>query len=124
MKRFRIPIFTSEYFVNVLIWTRDEINKEGAKMCGDTVERFTALFDGKRWMACNLLLKMTPTHPLIVLDWDLPSYIALSTLAHEASHAMDYISEYMWMDDRSGEFRAHGIGEIMRWTTELILKTK
>jgi len=37
MKRFKIPIFTSEYFVNAIIGTREEIDKE-IKKYGHSLE--------------------------------------------------------------------------------------
>ena len=73
-------------------------------------------------MAINLLLRDSEClHPLIVIDGDIPANHALATIAHEAAHALDYIIEFIGMDDRSGEFRAHGIAEIMRQTTKVIL---
>lgn len=121
MKKYTVPIFTSEYFVTVLLGKREEICKEGAKIAKEPLEKFTKEFNW-RGQAHNLLPKWK--YPLIIVDWDLPAHIALSTLAHEAIHALDYIVEYLGMQDISGEFIAHGVGEIMRTVTKDILKKK
>lgn len=121
MKKYIVPIFTSEYFVTVLIGKREEICKEGAKIAEETLDKFTKEFNG-RGQAQNLLPKWK--YPLIIVDWDLPAHIAFSTLAHEAVHALDYISHYLGMEDMSGEFVAHGVAEIMRTVTKDILSKK
>jgi len=117
-----VPILTDEYFVDVLFGDREAVVHAGAKLCGDTVDWFRNEFEGKRGMACNLLKKQRPRSPLIVLDSSLPWPVALATLAHEASHCMDYIASYIGIDDRSGEFHAHGIGAVMRSVGKEIAK--
>ncbi len=121
MKKYIVPIFTSEYYVAVMLGKREEICKEGAKFAEEPLDKFTKEFNW-RGQAHNLLPK--GKYPLIIVDWDLPAHIAFSTLAHEAVHALDFISNYLGMQDVSGEFVAHGVGEIMRAVTKDILKKK
>lgn len=91
MKNIKVPIFTEEYKIEV------EITKN--------------IKDEFRGRAFN---RLPDKNPLIKINGDLSYYTALATLAHEASHAMDYIEEYLGLEDPSGEFHAHGIGAVMR----------
>ncbi len=111
MKKIAVQIFTEEYRVNVCIGKRKEIVAEAAKYLGKPVERVEKEFENARGMAWNC---MPESNPFIIIDGALPAAIALSTLAHEASHALDYIKEFLCMDDRSGEFHAHGVAAVMR----------
>jgi hypothetical protein len=65
-------------------------------------------------LAAEPLIASPDSNPLFIVDGDLPVPVGLATAAHEASHVMDYIIEYIGMDDKSGEFRGHGIGAVMR----------
>lgn len=93
MKKVKVPIFTEEYIITV------EIRKNNEDMKG---------FRGKAYN------RFPEFGPLILLDGTLPYYVALATLAHEASHAMDYIEDYINLKDVNGEFRGHGIGAVVR----------
>ncbi len=56
-----------------------------------------------------------PDHyPVIWIDSDLPWLQAMATIAHEASHAVEAIAEFVGIDDRAGEFQAHGIAAVVR----------
>ena len=106
MKKLRVPIFTEEYAIVVYIGKRDEIRKAAEKYLGRPIKEFE---EKHRGMAFNAL---PDNHPLIVLDGLLPAHIALATLAHEASHSMDDISDFINLHHT--EFHAHGIGAVMR----------
>lgn len=55
-----------------------------------------------------------PEHdPIIGVENALRGLEAIAVLAHEASHAMDFISKRLGLNDASGEFRAHGIAAIV-----------
>ena len=61
-------------------------------------------------------------HPLVLIDGDLPQHIAIATLAHEAVHVVNFIEDYLGINDTSREFVAHGVGAIMRAVLKKILK--
>lgn len=116
VKKLKVPIFTEEYYITVFIGKRDELIKAAAKYT--TYSPKTVEFDFKgRGLTYNCFPEL---HPLILVDGDLPHTISIPTLAHEASHALDYIQEYLGMDDKSGEFRAHGISAILRAIYKII----
>lgn len=121
---FKASVFTEEYKIDVIIGNREFLLKNVRKAwihCDDDE------FDNLRWKAFNALLLETAVYPIIAIRDDLVYKIAIPTLAHEAAHAMDYIIEFIWIDDRSGEFRAHGIASVMREfmrRSDLILKPK
>lgn len=115
MKKYRVPIFTEEYAINICIGTIKEIEK-GAKSYGIKSDN---LFSAHRGRAYNCFPDKLP---FITINGDLPAHMALATLAHEASHAIDYIIEYVGINDRSGEFRGHGIAAVMRTVGRKILR--
>ena len=121
MKRIRVPILTEQYAINVFIGKRKDVMRAAKKYCGP---RFDFQMEGRRGMAIDTLNTSDPKHPLICIDGDLPADTGLATLAHEASHAMDYLIDYIGILDRSGEFRGHGIAAVMRAVTKLFLKKK
>ena len=100
--KLKVPIFTENYFITVEI-TKGELPKRGE--------------GGYRGRAYN---KFPDNNPLIILSGDFPYSEALATVAHEASHCMDYIEDYLGLSDPSGEFHAHGIGAVMRAVGKLI----
>lgn len=119
MKKIRVPIFTEEYAINLYIGTKGEVLKEAESR--STTSR---LAQSRGVCFYNTLEGDDPIHPLILLNGDLPWDVALSTVAHEASHAMDYISEFIGMNDKSGEFKAHGISAVMRAVAQLVKRKK
>lgn len=62
------------------------------------------------------------TNPIIGINGDLPIHIRLATLAHETSHAMEAIAKFICMEDKSGEFHAHGISTVLRTVGKDMLK--
>lgn len=111
MKKIRVPIFTEEYAINVYIGKEDEMLKAASKYMKCSFNATKNQFEGNRGMAWNCFPEW---NPLIGINGELPFRIALATLAHEACHAMDYIIEKIGINDRSGEFRCHGISAVMR----------
>ena len=111
MKKIRVPIFTEEYAVNVYIGKQEEVIKNAAKYMKCSEIKVKNQFHNKRGMAWNCFPEW---HPLIGINGELSATIALATLAHESSHTLDFIIHHIGLDDRSGEFRAHGIACIMR----------
>lgn len=124
MKKIKVRIFTEEYFIEVRIGTREQILKSAAKYLGVSLQAIKNDFGNCRGRAWNGLDEVYGNkHPIIVVDGDYPAHVALATLAHEASHAMDFIASYVGMSTRErGEFHAHGIAAVMRAGGKLIIK--
>ena len=119
----KIRVFTEEYRINVFIGTRDEIVSAAARYLKAQKKDIARQFGSCRGFAWNCLaFEENKRQPLIIVDGDLPEHIALATLAHEASHAMDYIASHISLNDRSGEFHAHGIAAVMRGCGKYIFK--
>lgn len=110
MKKFKVPIFTEEYSVIVVIGARKDIIKFISKYTGSTIQEveifFTDYCSGLCWNC------LPNNHPLIAVDGQLNAFKQISTIAHEAAHAMDYIADHIKLEHT--EFRAHGIASIMR----------
>jgi len=119
MKRFKIPIFTEEYKVVVFVGKRDETIRSLARYCGMSKELVS-----DQWKGRGVAFLFSGEYPVIAVDGDLPVPVCISVLAHEASHAMDSIADYIGIKDSSGEFKAHGVGAIMRLVLKDILKKK
>jgi len=122
MKTYHIPVLNSEYEVTVIIGTKEECWKEGARLAkkSDVPEHewwFRDIFKGR-----GHTFNFPDLQPIVMVNGDLPVHSALATLAHEACHAADFISNYVCMDDKSGEFRAHTVGAIMRHVGKDVLK--
>jgi hypothetical protein len=117
MKKKKIQILNNEYAVNVFIGKKDELIKEGAKYTTYSPKTIARELENRRGLSYNLFPDLDP---VILIDGDLPAISALASLAHESSHALDFIAEFLGIDDKGGEFRAHGIGAIMRQVGELI----
>ena|SRR3990167_6815666 len=111
MKKYTVPILTEEYKVNVFIGRKKELIKHGEKYCND--KNFSSFFNG-RGLTVNGFDFKPVKPPAIFVDGDLPYPIAIATLAHEASHAVDYLIDFLGIKDSSGELLAHGIAAIMR----------
>lgn len=111
VKKFTVPIFTEEYSVVVFIGNLEDIKKE-ARLGGIKDSFLKGDFRGR---AFDLLPNR---HPLILIDGRLKVSFAVATLAHEASHVMDYISSHLGIDDKSGEFKSHGIAAVLRMVFE------
>jgi len=120
MKKKEILILTEEYKVIVYIGTVEEMIKPVVKYTGEDIKWVTDVLSRARANAFNNL--PTLKHPLITVNGNLDWEIAVASLAHEASHAMDYIADYTAIDDQNGEFKAQGIGCIMRHCLKLIKK--
>lgn len=119
MIKFKVPIFTEEYSINVAIGKREEISKVIAKTCkGWSYEEALAWTEARRGGTFDLLPRI---HPLIVVDSELGAGV-YSTLPHEAAHAADYIMDNLGIEDKSGEFRAHAISAVMRYYNKFLKK--
>lgn len=109
MKKYRIPIFTEEYAVNVFIGKKDEVIKALAKYSTYSPKTITKDFTG-RGITYNLY---PDKHPIIGINGELKAIQQIATLAHEAVHAIDYLMDYLGIGNES-EFRAHGVATILR----------
>lgn len=114
MKPHTIPILNSEYSVAVFIGTREECIKNARKYVGDKELEFTGR--GHAFFREG-------HHPVIIVDSDMEPHDVIATLAHEASHAIQFIEDYVGITDTSGEFRGYGIGRILRTVCKDLFKT-
>lgn len=112
MRTVKVSIFTEEYFIWVYFGSRKEIVEAGAKYVGQTVKRFNKDFLNSRGQHLDYLGK--GLYSLIIVRTDLSKKVIRAVLAHEASHAMDSLQKYIGINDRNGEFKAHGIAAVMR----------
>ena len=120
MKKFRISIFTEEYAVNVYIGNRDELIKNGAIYTTYSPKTIRGDFNGR-----GICYNVYPDkHPLVLVDGNLNFQIQLATLTHEAIHAVDYLMDYIKIDMKESEFRAHAVATILRTILNKIVKTK
>lgn len=120
MKKFRIPIFTEEYAVNVYIGKRDELIKAGAIYTTYSPKTIKIDFTGR-----GICYNVYPDkHPLILIDGDLKFQTQIATIAHEAIHAVDYLMEYIDIDMKETEFRGHAVATILRTILNKIIKIK
>lgn len=120
--KLRVPIFTEEYSIQIGIGTRSQILCFASDYLNQSLKAIENDFGkcrGRAWDALNDVYGNK--HPLIVIDADYPTHISLATVAHEASHAMDFIEEYVGVNDKNGEFHAHGISAVMRAVGKLLL---
>jgi len=121
MKSLKVPIFTEEYAVEVRIGKRVDILKSAAKYLGVSLKAIENDYGNCRGRAWNALDDVYGVkHPIIVVDADLPYTVAIATLAHESSHALDFIEDFLGINDRNGEFHGHGIAAIMRRVGKVI----
>lgn len=111
MKIIKIPVFTEEYGIIVYLGTPKELIKPTSKYVGVGEKTIEKDFANKRGLTFNCY---PDKHPLVVIDSTLDYYVALATFAHEISHAMQYVAEYVGIDDKNGEFEAHGISTSIR----------
>jgi len=122
MKKIKVPIFTEEYKIVVVVGTVEELAQYVSKNVTDfNYERALQQCSETRGAAWNLLPSY---HPLITLDIDLPYELALATLPHEASHAIGYIMDYLGIEDTSDEIRGHAISAVVRHTLKGLLGGK
>ena len=112
MKRIKVPIFTEEYFIIVIIGSLEELKKA---VKGKVDAKY---LDNKRGICLDTLRNGEP--PLILINGDYEYSHCISTIAHEASHAMDDIEDYLNIKDINGEFHAHGISSVLRHTLKYI----
>ncbi len=110
----RVPILAEEYAIHVFVGLGPTVLRAAhQKLRSNGVRnvRLEGSLDGNRGIAWNCL----PDHnPIIGVRIDLSGVELLGTLAHEASHAMGHIARATDLDDDRGEFRAHGVGAVMR----------
>lgn len=110
MKKYRIPIFTEEYSVNLVIGKREEVEKELSKYTTYSPKTIKKDFNG-RGICYNCYPEK---HPIIGIDGNLKVGTQIATLAHESIHAIDYLMEYIGIDSKETEFRGHGVATILR----------
>ena len=120
MKKISVPILTEEYSIIVYIGTLQEIAEQGGLYLDLEKRIMDEMLKGKRGIAYNTFRAGINKDPIILIDGDHEYREAIATIAHEASHAMDYIQEYLGIDDRAGEVHAHGIASVMRHALTLL----
>jgi len=121
MKKYKVPLLTEEYFATVYIGSKKDLIAPIAKHLECSKQLAEQNFSTARGITYNLY---PDYNPLICVDGDLPYYEALATLAHEASHVMEYLTQHIGIEDSSGEFRAHGVAAIMRIVGKDLYPTK
>jgi len=121
MLKVKVQILTYEYSVNIFIGKSEELKEAILKYAHQPKDIIKERVENCRGTTWNCLIN--GSYPLIAINSELETKDFLGTLAHEASHAMDFISEYVNIDDRSGEWKAHGIGAIVRKVCGNYLKT-
>jgi len=111
MRKYRIPIFTEEYAVNVIIGNRQQVIREIAKYTTYSPKTITKEFTGR-----GITYNCYPDnkHPIIGVDGELKATTQIATLVHESIHAIDYLMEYLGIDLKETEFRGHGVATILR----------
>ena len=120
MKKYQIPIFTEEYAINVVIGKRDDVIKEIAKYTTYSPKTIKADFAGR-----GITYNCYPDKNIIIgIDGDLNAIIQIATIAHEAIHAIDYLMDYVRIDAKETEFRAHGVATILRTIFKKVIKIK
>jgi hypothetical protein len=120
MKKKIVPILTEEYKIVVYIGTPEELAKSGAKYLELDKDEMESLLSNQRGIAYDSLRAGLGKPPIIFIDGDQDYISAIATIAHEASHAMDYIQRYLGIDDRAGEIHGHGIASVLRHTLKLL----
>lgn len=109
MKKYRIPIFTEEYAVNVVIGKRNEVIKAIAKHTTYSPKTIEREFIGR-----GICYDVYPdSNPIIGIDGELKAIPQIATIAHEAIHSIDFMMNYLKLGDDT-EFRAHGVATILR----------
>lgn len=122
MKRIKVPILTEEYKIVVFIGDKKELYKQASKYLGNTEQEVEEFLNDNRGCAINTFGMSIKKHPLILINGDFPWDMSLATLAHEASHAMDYIQSSLGINDMSGEIHGHGIASVMRHCLKFMKK--
>ena len=106
-----VYVFTDEYSVFVHYGSYKQANEFARlyqiKQGCDEIHELPEHCEG----AC---LQTSKTMPIIWLEPKRKDKNFMSVLAHEACHAMDDIIETTGIEDESGEFRAYGVGAIVR----------
>jgi len=110
MRKVIVPIFTEEYSVDVYLGRKNELAKAISENTGYSLEEATEMIDKTRGQAYNCLPGNDPV--ILVRTEKQFKKSVIATLAHEASHCMDYISEHLSLNHT--EFKAYGVAAIMR----------
>lgn len=121
MKKEIVPILTEEYKIVVYIGTLKELTKHGAKYLNISRDEMKSLLTNQRGLTYDSLRAGIGKYPIIFINGDHDYISAIATIAHEASHAMDYIQRYLGIDDRAGEIHAHGVASVLRHTLKLLI---
>ena len=125
MKIFKVRIFTEEYSIVVYIGTKKQIISAAARFLNCSYKAVENDFGNCRGRAWNALDDVYGNKmPLMIVDGDMPVAQAMATVAHEASHCMDFIERYIGLNDVNGEFHAHGISAVMRAVGKVYLQEK
>jgi len=124
MKTILVPILTEQYKIKVCIGSKKELIRFASKYLDKTKEDIEKFVNNNRGAAFNTFDMGLNIHPLIIINGDFPAGEAIATVAHEASHAMDYLQWALGIKDGSGEFHAHGIASVIRHASKLWLKEK
>jgi hypothetical protein len=116
MNKLKVPILTEEYKIIVYIGTKEELIKQGSKYLNLDKETIKDFLDNRRGIAYDTLRAELNKDVIILIDGDYNYNDSVATIAHEASHAMDFIQAYLGISDSSGEIHAHGIASVLRHT--------
>ncbi len=111
VKHYRISIFTEEYKIDVVLGNEKDSLTKLSNLLGDSKSEIASRIKKNRGYCWDI---GQANHCTIWVDDSLPYHIAIATLAHESSHAMSCIQEFIGMNDKNDEFRAHGIACVMR----------
>lgn len=114
----RVPVLTEEYCVHVFVGDPVSIKRAAhAHLRKLGLRNVTLLGEIERGIVWRTL---PDCNPIIGVNSALSPLDAIATLAHEASHAMGHIAQHTELDDDKGEFRAHGVGAVIRRAGPLV----
>jgi len=119
MIKTRVPIFTSEYHLTVVMGDHESLAKYVAANA-EGWDYKKALKQVRKCSGCawNTL---PDKNLFITIDGCLSLDDALATISHEAVHAGLFLTEHLGIDDKTGEFVAHCVSAIFRGALKSIL---
>jgi hypothetical protein len=109
-----IPILNHEYKVVVCWGDRKLLRKVMWAHHYDTDYHHIGYLEDETENRRGVTFKQARCYPVIWIDTNLPVHDAIGTLAHEATHAVDYIFSDIDETTHQGEVYAHSVGAIVR----------
>lgn len=111
-KKYKVPIFTEEYWVTVYIGDPETICNAAKKDHPFVLNLNNRTLDGQRGQSYNTI---PDSNPFILVKGNLSKSDGIATIAHEAVHAVEYIYRYLGIKEEiASEFIAHGTSAILR----------